>query len=295
MQKHTDTTSPDFWIDEWDRFQKDQKIGHPFRRSGFWNQKAKNYASEKSAASDRMQRVLAHLKRENILKPGMDILDIGSGPGTFAIPFIEHYCRVTCIDVSSEMLDQIDDQPENLTKIVTSWRDLDLAAEHYENRFDLVFAHMTPAINCSNELFKMMYASKRWCFLAGWAGDRENQPMDDLHYQLVGHKRQSRHFHFALNLLYTLKIYPSLWFQDHEWTKTEPLADAIEYYTDFFSHVIPLSKQKLHDNISWLLQKRAQDGMITKTHKGTLGSMLWSIQGTTFDPMKHIDQIKTEP
>ncbi len=284
MQNKPDTACPEFWLQEWERFQRHHKIGCNFRSPEFWNQKAEKYLQDKTESGDRIHRVLDYLERKKILIPGIRILDIGSGPGTFAIPFIERGASVVCVDVSQAMLDQIDtrvkpQQKSQLEKHCISWHDLDLVKEDECHGFDLVFAHMTPAINSGKELLKMIKASRKWCFLAGWAGDRENQPLDDLHKLFLHEKRSSRHFHFALNVLYTLGIYPELWFQEHEWCKSTSLQEAIDYYTEFFSRLTTDSIHDVRTRISGLLEKRSQDGMITKTHKGSIGAMLWSVKG----------------
>ncbi|MBD3377744.1 methyltransferase domain-containing protein [candidate division KSB1 bacterium] len=294
MQNKPDTACPEFWIQEWERFQRHHKIGCNFRSPEFWNQKAEKYYEDKTGSSNRISRVLDYLERKKILTAGIRILDIGSGPGTFAIPFIERGASVVCVDVSQAMLDQIDarvkpEQKSQLVKKWSSWHDLDLQKDNDCHDFDLVFAHMTPAINSGKELLKMIQASRKWCFLAGWAGNRENQPLDDLHRLFLHEKRKSRHFHFALNVLYTSGIFPELWFQEHEWSKSIPLQDAINYYTDFFSRLTTHSKHNVRTEISDVLKKRNQDGMITKTHRGSIGAMLWSVKGIDF-AIKHKGQ-----
>jgi SAM-dependent methyltransferase len=52
-------------------------------------------------------RVIEHLCRAGLLEPGSRILDIGCGPGTFALPLAGKGLEVTALDDCPEMLEQL--------------------------------------------------------------------------------------------------------------------------------------------------------------------------------------------
>ncbi len=276
-----DIGSKDYWIEQWNAFDSENRQGDGFKNAGFWDEKAPDYHKEKGDSAERNRCLINHLKENEIIRPGATVLDIGSGPGTFAIPFAEYGAKVTCVDVSQGMLDQISQRaPQELLSalhlVQGDWRVPEIEAK-IAKQYDLVFAHMTPAINCADDLLRMMKRSRGWCYLAGWAGDRENQPMDDLFVELLGENRKSRHFQYALNLLYSMGIYPEIRFDTQAWSKSQPFGETVEYYTRFFSRIVNMPYDVLKQKIETYLNDKQQNGQITQVHKGTVGGMLWSV------------------
>ncbi len=72
-----------------------------------WDSKAGSFAARNKNAAY-VELFLAHLP----LEPTMTVLDIGSGPGTLAIPIARRVQAVTAIDFSSAMLEVLREQAE---------------------------------------------------------------------------------------------------------------------------------------------------------------------------------------
>ena len=88
------------------------------------------------------------------------ILDIGCGAGRFSLAFAKEEAQVTGTDVSPEMIRAAreladKEQLKNVEFINSDWSELDVEQAGFSQKFDLVFAHMTPAVSDYDTLEKM--------------------------------------------------------------------------------------------------------------------------------------------
>jgi ubiquinone/menaquinone biosynthesis C-methylase UbiE len=80
--------------------EKDKKLGRNYDRAAwFYEKSAKFYSTNQIRASKRYQL--------NHIEPGQTVLYLGAGGGEDAIMAAEHGAKVTCIDISQGMLDQV--------------------------------------------------------------------------------------------------------------------------------------------------------------------------------------------
>lgn len=80
--------------------EKDKALGRNYDRAAwFYEKSAKIYSTNQIRASKRYQ--MEHLK------PGQTVLYLGAGAGEDAIMAARHGAKVTCIDISQGMLDQV--------------------------------------------------------------------------------------------------------------------------------------------------------------------------------------------
>ena len=98
------------------------------------------------------------------------ILDIGCGAGRFSLALAKSGAQVTGTDVSSEMIMAAKELAEkehleNVSFFHADWASLDIEKMGFLKNFDLVFAHMTPAVADYHTLEKMCNCSKNKCFL----------------------------------------------------------------------------------------------------------------------------------
>lgn len=277
MKEYREIDTRDYWIEAWNRFAA-EPVGSVFSDSGFWDSRAGDYGKKSPESNDRVSRLVDRLTARGTVAEGSRILDIGSGPGTFAIPFVRCGASVVCLDVSSRMIDRIKEVLPEAQTCVAGWKDVDLEKMNWVDHFDLVFAHKTPAINSADDMLKMIRASRDWCFFAGWTGDRRIEPLDGLFLRLVGKRRRSRHFHFALNLLYCSRYYPELGFYSQQRQKRQSFDSAMAYYLDFFSRFCSIPRNRLRNEIASYLRLQYGAGEVVTEHSGTVGEMLWRVE-----------------
>ena len=53
----------------------------------------------------------------------------------------------------------------HISFICEDWDAISIQERNYQNQFDFVFAHMTPAIHNTETLVKLQACSKKWCML----------------------------------------------------------------------------------------------------------------------------------
>ena len=72
---------------------------------------------------------------------------------------------------------------DNITFVNENWHDIDIDERGYRGRFDLVFGHMTPAMDTTENIKKATDASKGYCALATFA--KRTAPMADKFYDFI--------------------------------------------------------------------------------------------------------------
>ncbi|MBU3937517.1 MAG: class I SAM-dependent methyltransferase, partial [Proteobacteria bacterium] len=93
------------------------------KKSSDWDRRASSFA-ERNIDSPFVAQFISHLH----IEPEWSVLDVGSGPGTLAIPLSNRVRSVTAVDYSAAMLNELDKRAkgagqENITTIQASWTD----------------------------------------------------------------------------------------------------------------------------------------------------------------------------
>ena len=103
--------------------------------------------------------ILERLSEKVSIDGSTDILDVGSGPGTYGVIFSQHCRSVVCLDSSQRMLDRIIGIGiGNIRCMRADWDTFET-----DDRFDLVFSSLCPALNDPQSLLKMESFSKGYC------------------------------------------------------------------------------------------------------------------------------------
>jgi SAM-dependent methyltransferase len=144
-----------------------------------WSRRAKDYARHTAGGENLRWRrqLLRWLEAEGALAEGMRVLDIGAGPGNFAVPLARRCREVVALDPAEGMLVQLlrgaaRAGVSNVRPVCRRWEEIDLQQEGWMRGFDLVVASMTPGVSEPGSLEKMLAASRGFCYLSGWSGDR---------------------------------------------------------------------------------------------------------------------------
>jgi Methylase involved in ubiquinone/menaquinone biosynthesis len=183
----------------------------------------------------RLEQVTGFLRQEGVLAGNSVILDVGCGPGGFAIPFAEEGHSVVALDPAEKMLDILRGKlsPENsgrVTTVLGLWEEMDVKEMGWEKRFDLVFASMTPGVCDLETLEKMNACSRKWCYLSNFSGPRLFSLFEEIYLELLG-KPFANHVNdiiFPFNLLYTLGYRPRLAFNEMNQQREDSVEEAVE-------------------------------------------------------------------
>ena len=160
--------------------------GKPAEASGksFWNNRAAEFNKLvcQGVPDERIRKIVEFLSHHNLLVKNCSVLDIGCGPGRFAVEFAKQSTDVTGLDISDNMLGHAkkNAEAENLNNISfrnLNWDEVELEEYDWRKRFDLVTAINSPGIHDRITLNKMIDASKGYCFLSNFV-DRSDSVQD---------------------------------------------------------------------------------------------------------------------
>ena len=172
-----------------------------------WDRKANSFAS-RNADSPYTSSFLDHLP----LAPGLTVLDVGSGPGTLAIPMAGLVRSVTAVDYSAGMLDVLTRQAKeknigNIRTVQGSWEDdwqqLGIGGH------DIAIASRSLAVdNLSLALQKLNDHARQYVFIS----DRiAPTPFDPAAFAAIGREFQSGpDYIYTVNILYSMGIHPCI-------------------------------------------------------------------------------------
>ncbi|MGE5391071.1 MAG: class I SAM-dependent methyltransferase [Deltaproteobacteria bacterium] len=271
------------WNTMWQEFRiaNSGSSGRRTDQGEFWDRRAESFANNtvKSRDNSRVDRVFGFLRCHGALEPGISILDIGSGPGSFAIPFAGLGNRVTALDPSRRMLDLFaESTPEHIKDSIDTlegiWEDIDPESLGWIDRYDLVFASMCPGINEHSLIEKMMLCSRRWCYISAFSGPRHFQVYDEV-FQAVTGCPYPNHFNdiiFPFNLVYALGYKPIIEFVESSFVQKE----TPESFTTELYNLLPYPPAPSEDSvIKSIIARHILEGEVHQKVSSTVGIMLW--------------------
>ena len=160
----------------------------------FWDQYSKQYTMEVKFEQQLHQKVLKYLEQEHRFRLRDSVIDIGCGPGTYALLLTKKAKLVTCLDSSKGMLDRVREEAAqagitNINLWLDRWEDACPKA-----KYDLAICARSPAIKSRLGLLKMEKMSLRDCCFIGGATKEENKEEKSLWEFALGssHKKHGK-------------------------------------------------------------------------------------------------------
>lgn len=270
-----------FWDKAWQDSSKKAGRRRPDPKlwQEYWSYYSSRYAEHNAANKDVHQRIIDDLLAQGAIRPGDSLLDIGCGPGTYALPLAAYHVKVTGLDTSSGMLEALSTQAisaglqKNITPLLADWQDI-----APEPAYDITFAAKSPAINNYDSLMKMTKVARRACCLIGFAGKHDIGLRRLLWEKLLQEPAPGPSFDiiYPLNILYQKGYRPNVTFTTYGQTNQEPLSYLIDHYTRYFA-VMGLNGPDIENNIRQFLENSAIDGYCADTSETTIGIMWWQV------------------
>lgn len=273
-----------FWEDRWQAAVTDA----PMRRDSNnamqrWNKMAYDFAERTSDKDncDKRQKTITWLQELGALQKGATVLDIGAGPGNWALPLAGLGTFVTALEPAEVMINILQSRirTEETSSIAirrATWQEIDLDREGWRGAFDLVFASMTPGIDGPVMLKKMMTASKGFCYVSSFAGRHWQDWYGELWRELFNDELNGHgnDIIYPFNLVYAMGYRPELrfdhWDRTIAWTRDKAIEDFtahLESYTELTGEI--------HAAIASHVDARSVDGVFSQTRSGYLGMMAW--------------------
>lgn len=241
-----------FWEKAWQKARQESLYGRSVLerdQAEYWNRRATSFAlhSQSNEAQRRVVKVLHFLSHYEALGPEAEVLDIGCGPGNYALALARRVKRVVALDPSPAMLSILKSRMEaeginNIEPVQLPWEEVDLDKLGWRQRFQAVLALMSPGIRDVPTLRKMIAASRGICLLAGHL--RQEEPArHDLWEKLIGGKMppipEETLYIFAL--LYSWGYFPSLELERMVSKRELPVEEAVQELENFFYPYLELT------------------------------------------------------
>ncbi|RQD74778.1 MAG: class I SAM-dependent methyltransferase [Candidatus Syntrophonatronum acetioxidans] len=278
--------APAFWEEAW--FQAKEKS--IFKKKNktlkdtvdFWESRAENFTDNVMGekGQKRVDSVIRWLEKQEVNLKGIKILDIGAGPGPFALTFAEKAKEVVALEPAGNMLDYLKEEVKkrglsNVRVVQDTWEEVDLDQENLRGAFDLVFASMSPGINNWETIDKALQCSKKYCYISQFAGRRQSSAMEELWQEVFQEELPPwpAHVIYILNLFYA-KGY-NLDFR--VWEEKREAKDTVEEALSYFLNELKLfGKEEPYpeEKVRIFLEKRAEKGVFYHQVKSRLGKIL---------------------
>lgn len=276
-----------FWEQAWQQERRYSLYGRqqPERSGpGWWDRRAARFAASTGSEDGRRRvaEVLHMLGRQAALQPDAEVLDIGCGPGNYALPLARRVRKVVALDPSEGMLAILKQKAaaEGITNIETvcqPWEEVDLDRLGWRGRFDLVLAAMSPGIHDVPTLQKMLAASRHSCFFSGFSR-REDPAQRELWRRLFQEEMPS----FAADVLYVFHLlhawgyYPSLELACRRSRREQDPIEAVDELEEAFAPFLEVTSQ-IRQEISRLVGEMSREGRFCQERVFVEGNLAWSV------------------
>lgn len=244
-----------------------------------WDSMAAGFGRHEAVFDD--DPFLTLLESNHLFGPDSRVLDVGCGAGRYALALARRCREAVGIDLSPAMLEIAKSKArearvDNAIFRLDDWHGLDIAAAGFERSFDLVVAHMTPAIQGAESFLALGRASRGACAMA--KPIRRTDPVLAELSAAVGATGRSgsadEDIARAFSLLYLRGLEPRIDYRKETWTSRRSLAEARTVYLNRLKtrHTIDSAAESRFDAC---LASLAKDGFISETVDTTVATLYW--------------------
>lgn len=223
------------------------------------------------------------LERKKMLNPEGLVLDVGCGTGKYALAIAGHCSHVTGVDLSPQMIEiakqkKLDYNIQNVDFSCEDWHHMDMVSSGFKDKYDLVFAHMTPAIQSADTFEKLSLASKGWCVLT--KPIKRTDPVSDRVKEMVGinenEESSDEAFFFAVELLWRQGYLPHLEYEKQVWKMKKTLDEAYGLYINRIKMYREITSAEEEEVKAYLITL-AREGFIHENVDTTIATLFWQV------------------
>ena len=245
-----------------------------------WDSMAERYHNDIPLSDWDSDPFLQQLEKEVPLTKKMSVLDIGCGTGAYSVAIARRVKEVIGIDLSPKMLSRAHDLAEkrgtrNVTFNCADFNDIEI-----ENRFDLVFAHMTPAVADAATFEKMLSCAADYCYMVKPV-HRTDPVLDQLKKIVVDHPRPEsfdKGMLYAFLMLWQKGKLPTLNYHPAVWDMKKSVDEVSIWYLNRLKtyHTVDEAAEK---KVIEYLNAIAKDGIVHEAVHTTIATMGWRMNG----------------
>ena len=211
------------------------------------------------------------------------VMDVGCGAGRYAIAFAQMCRNVIGTDLSPQMIDYAQKRADSMglshiSFICEDWDAISIQERKYQNQFDFVFAHMTPAIHNTETLVKLQACSKKWCMLVRHI--HMETPLLIAAKQMLNLSNQKTADSYAAD-----QIFHDLWKQGKRPQMTyfkqkrdmqRPIDVELTLLFEDVEKLTPLTPE-VKEQLTHLAAAYTKDGMVHQTYEAPIFAMYWNV------------------
>lgn len=246
-----------------------------------WDGNAEKFA-ERELPTPENSMGMRIIQREEMAGEGSSVLDVGCGGGRFSFALERLGARVTATDFSPKMIELAQKKAAEKGAGVSfsrdDWHSLSIEEKGWEKRFDLVLAHMTPAVASGDTFMKLIRASRGWVLFVK-PTRRKNSVLDELN-RIAGAESDTKvideTLRFAFDLAWLYGAKPRLEYEEQTWNHEFTLEEAVEEYTLRIrsSHELTAEGERA---IREYLESIAREGKVYETSEMTIAAMYFMV------------------
>jgi SAM-dependent methyltransferase len=265
---------------DWDAMWRESRTHKSWKKkkNSDWDKRASSFA-ERNLDSPFVAQCLSRIRTE----PEWTVLDVGSGPGTLAIPLADKVRRVTAVDYSAAMLGELDKRAReagksNITTVQASWTDnwqaLGIA------RHDVAIASRSLSVDdLKGALSKLNEYAARAVYVVDRVGAGPFDP--DLFAAIGRDFDPGPDYIFTVNILYTLGIHARVDFisLDHKriYGSRE---EALQSYRWMVDDLTPPEEERLAAYVDARLSRTADNSwQLTRQTPPRWALIRWQTEG----------------
>lgn len=276
---------PEFWQESWKKALEDSLWKKRKKdKDNIWNEVARTYEQDKKTiGKSRLDAVIEFLEAKGVLDKNFIVLDIGCGPGVYALPMALKVKEVVALDSAEKMCAVLAEKAKeaglsNIATLVLPWEELNLDRLGWRGYFDLVFASITPAIRDPETFLKMISASRKYCCLIEFAWGYYSPAFVELWPLIFKEDYPGSGFEiiYPLNLLLASGYLPELYFIEDFWEEEKPVEEAVSRLCRSFKWYTEITPE-VEQIITGYVQSHSRNGLYCRSIENYLGILLWRV------------------
>ena len=241
-----------------------------------WDSVAEDYVPDGETALQN-DPFLKYLHEKGILNQNMRVLDVGCGAGAYTIALAGAVGEAVGVDFSPKMIETAkrSARERNIGNVAFYERDwFRTPADEFMGKYDLAFAHTTPAVSDYTTLVKLMDASRRYCVLCKPAR-RTDEVFDQVRCLAgCGENRTDDAVAYAFDTVWGHGYNPEVTYQETVWKSEKTLEEARRWYLGRLKGSAALD-DRTEKKIRAFLEEISKDGMVSETVRTTLVNIFW--------------------
>ena len=229
---------------------------------------------------------LQQIQREVHLTPEMKVLDIGCGGGRYALALAERVGYVVGIDVSPKMIENAREwaKKKGVTNVEYRVGDFPLMKrEDIPGSFDLIFAHMTPAVMDMEDfaLLRSFAKGEGTSFYIVKPLKRKGH-VDETVLACLGREIKEEKFDVLTEKMFCRLweegLMPSIVHRKDRWTSEKTVEESMEWVFERLKAYQNIEEEK-RESVRGYLEDMAQEGLIKEEVDVTITTLGWKEEG----------------